>query len=866
MTTSTSSTTSTTGHATFAFTPPGSNPTATASTTDGGGSMSGMSGMGDTASMGTTVMDTGSCKISMLWNWETIDACFLSESWRIRSAGAFAALCIGVILLVMLLELLRRTSKHYDRYIIRQHEKSAALASATSQGLAETPKGSLIAKSHDAVLPAAGYRPNIWQQATRALLHTLQFALGYWIMLLAMYYNGYIIICIIIGAFIGSFIFQWERIGATAKPAAAQLKKRRAAVVDSDVPPGWDADGVDGCWTCRLRRKKCDETKPICSTCGALEITCHFDDGKPAWLDGGAREKRMADEIKIMVKGKANHRRDRKSARVGADAGHVESGRHGQLQRHSSPDGDGGLPRNLAPVPAPSHSRDGNLDSSTSDVTSEGTSALPPLSTSASSASSPTGPETTGIETAPLADTGTFPGDKSESEAGSIMVYLDYVVPFLSPFYRPCLLESSRGWMLVLLMKNRTLFHTALSLATYFYSVVLDAAGGNHGACKQANWTELQSQQELSIKALQRELSDLNARGVGSAFQQSVYCLQSIIQLLEFEVAIANTQNCRVHLDAAVVLFDQLIASHATDCGNPWHSVLGQMGLGNLAVSFGTGRHPWSSDQSAYRFYTAHLLWIDIIAATAGGEAPRLQKYHAELLHGERPPIRLEDFIGCHNWAMVQIAEIAGLAAWKKDRKDHASLSLVELVRRADLIESSLRQGLSNLDITSIVNPQSVFDPSAQAPHLPFSGLGIEVLADAAMRTTPALALHTSIWAQAALTYLCVVVSGPQTGLPEIRESIRATMDLIRLLPSPLCLRTLVWPFAVTGCLALPEEETFFLDLIIRMGAMQVFGTVKEALNIMQSVWRLRHGGCVDPETLDIAASLSILGHRALLV
>ena len=27
---------------------------------------------------------------------------------------------------------------------------------------------------------------------------------------LAMYYNGYIIICIFIGSYLGSFIFQWE--------------------------------------------------------------------------------------------------------------------------------------------------------------------------------------------------------------------------------------------------------------------------------------------------------------------------------------------------------------------------------------------------------------------------------------------------------------------------------------------------------------------------------------------------------------------------------------------------------------------------------------------------------------------------------
>lgn len=57
--------------------------------------------------------------------------------------------------------------------------------------------------------------PTVLQQVIRALIHMLQFAVAYFIMLLAMYYNGYIIICIIIGAFLGSFIFSWEGIQIT---------------------------------------------------------------------------------------------------------------------------------------------------------------------------------------------------------------------------------------------------------------------------------------------------------------------------------------------------------------------------------------------------------------------------------------------------------------------------------------------------------------------------------------------------------------------------------------------------------------------------------------------------------------------------
>jgi copper transporter 1 len=43
--------------------------------------------------------------------------------------------------------------------------------------------------------------------AVRALLHTCQFAVAYFIMLLAMYYNGYVLLSIFAGAFVGAFLF-----------------------------------------------------------------------------------------------------------------------------------------------------------------------------------------------------------------------------------------------------------------------------------------------------------------------------------------------------------------------------------------------------------------------------------------------------------------------------------------------------------------------------------------------------------------------------------------------------------------------------------------------------------------------------------
>jgi copper transporter 1 len=142
---------------------------------------------------------------------------FISSSWHITSRGMFAGSCIGVILLVMSLEFLRRASREYDRYIVKQaqlkqqRQESAghALEAQSDNGSGKTPALATTAPTSSNV---RGFRQNVFQQIIRALFHMVQFAVAYFIMLLAMYYNGYIIICIIIGAFLGAFIFSWEPI------------------------------------------------------------------------------------------------------------------------------------------------------------------------------------------------------------------------------------------------------------------------------------------------------------------------------------------------------------------------------------------------------------------------------------------------------------------------------------------------------------------------------------------------------------------------------------------------------------------------------------------------------------------------------
>lgn len=99
-----------------------------------------------------------------------------------------------MILLVVLLEASRRLGKELDTRINREFQ--ARVAALTANYTGEGPQTFTL-------------RASPLQQFLRALLHAITFGLAYIVMLLAMYYNGYIIICIFIGAGLGKFLCDW---------------------------------------------------------------------------------------------------------------------------------------------------------------------------------------------------------------------------------------------------------------------------------------------------------------------------------------------------------------------------------------------------------------------------------------------------------------------------------------------------------------------------------------------------------------------------------------------------------------------------------------------------------------------------------
>ncbi|CAG9949178.1 unnamed protein product [Clonostachys rosea f. rosea IK726] len=150
----------------------------------------------------SSMSSSSDCKISMLWNWYTVDACFLSSTWHIENNAMFAASCIGVVLLVVVLELLRRLGKEYDNLILRHFQRHVA---AQTSSPSDACCSASPVPSHRMVT----FRASPLQQLVRAVIYGVTFGVAYIVMLLAMYFNGYIIISIIIGATLGKFLCDW---------------------------------------------------------------------------------------------------------------------------------------------------------------------------------------------------------------------------------------------------------------------------------------------------------------------------------------------------------------------------------------------------------------------------------------------------------------------------------------------------------------------------------------------------------------------------------------------------------------------------------------------------------------------------------
>ncbi|KAF9244898.1 copper transporter [Melanogaster broomeanus] len=146
------------------------------------------------------------CSMNMLWNTQIIDTCVIFPSWHIRSTAQFLVSFVVIVLLGVLYEYLRVLQQSVDAKIGEKLSKGKRAASPVS-GRSTPERGEDAALLGGRRVKQAGYVVPTHYRALRAGLYGASVFLSFFLMLVFMTYNAYLIFAVIVGAAIGHYAF-----------------------------------------------------------------------------------------------------------------------------------------------------------------------------------------------------------------------------------------------------------------------------------------------------------------------------------------------------------------------------------------------------------------------------------------------------------------------------------------------------------------------------------------------------------------------------------------------------------------------------------------------------------------------------------
>ncbi len=419
-----------------------------------------------------------------------------------------------------------------------------------------------------------------------------------------------------------------------------------------------------------------------------------------------------------------------------------------------------------------------------------------------------------------------------DSDTFLFMFYLEHLFPFLFPFYNPSLLKGGRAWILEMIISSPIVRQAVRCQSSYFFSLVRGGAG------QEKAFESILKQTNDAFLALRETIQVIDSSGVANHQHSAVRIMSSILQVQRFETVSSSLRNCQAHLSAVLTLFKQLLASsgvpESAGSSSSFDAILRSLGPTSCILPAQGDQIP-SAEQAGFRFSTALLILDDIIASTVLQEEPKLYEHHQGLIgdiSNAEPPVDLHAVVGCENWALLLIGEIAALDAWKQRCKRAGNLDVMQLVQRATSIKGALESNIKRLETNLFVIPIE------HKTLLDIFTMDNGQLSETTAGKTPVV---TRIWAHAALLYLSIVVSGWQPASVDVRYHIGRIFELIaHQISPPALLRTMTWPFCVAGCLVERGQEPHFRGLVQALQPQSMFGTAYKALEVMETVWYSR--------------------------
>ncbi|KIL87255.1 hypothetical protein FAVG1_09813 [Fusarium avenaceum] len=534
-----------------------------------------------------------------------------------------------------------------------------------------------------------------------------------------------------------------------------------------------------GCWTCKLRHRKCDSRVPMCRECTDRRIPCHGYGSKPAWMDGSVAEHEELKRIKRAVKQNLKKLRKVPRSRNLERCVAVRLSPEGRAQSETSPAPEATELSTLSLL-------EQALDHGFNNLDSIGAGSRLTLTPRSIQEEEPTQPFSPSQDPAP-------PCILPPRLASLIMYYLDHVFVWQFPYFRPQSCLGNRSWLLVFLTNGGSLSYAALALATL------------HREASYRSHVYNQEAFELHSKAL-RELRKLSQHTEAETLLGDLPKLAEFVAasltLISFEVFNGAEYDWVPHLDAVTAV----LAMHSPEALLRTPSSLGY--TSPYPTSDGLGDDPHQS-QIGLNFLVAEALWHDILACATTGRVPRIP--YRQWLEGTG--LEMANLMGCHNWVMVAIGDLAHLQAWKKEMRQQERLSVPELVRRGQRIDKRLQDGITELKQTAEVGGdiRGNMQPAPWVSH---------------------------IFAIASLVLSSTIVSGPWAALPEVKDAISESVIVLRDWPQAIPLRGLVWPLYIIGCMAEANLQGFFESLLSSvLEESGGFGNSGTVIKLMKNCW-----------------------------